>query len=225
VADFLSYDNRAPFEKTRGDFTVIIPRRREIHASVVEAFKDGSLCKQAQRFFSDSREESTFTSAIQPQLKQTAIFIDRFFLKMSYTDLAEKYSTPRSAIAKLYVNAKERLVKTVAAMDRAELARSNGEALATMPRGVRAFLLHTLLGLSVTEIANLLNVTHPLVTRQIADIRDRLLAGESIDILPAAAKDREAAHARIRQARQARAEYDRRRCAGGKRAQGGGGGV
>jgi hypothetical protein len=67
----------------------------------------------------------------------------------------------------MYVNAKERLIKTIEAMDRIELAKNNGKPLVDMPRGLRVFLLHALFGLSNGEICRLLVITHSAVNKHI----------------------------------------------------------
>ena len=85
----------------------------------------------------------------------------------------------------MYQHAKTRLVKVTQAMDRIELARSTGETLARFQKRIRYFLLHALLGLSVGEIAKVCNAPSGLVSRGIAVIRDKLLAGE-IDLRPEA---------------------------------------
>jgi hypothetical protein len=175
----------------------------------VEAYKDGSTFKPGQANFSDV-QEIAFVSTKSPRLKQTGIFIDRFFFRMSYHELAEKYQVERSAVAKLYVNAKERLVKTIEAMDRVELAKNNGVALAAMPKAVRVFMLHAIFGLSNAEIGKFLGMHHSLVHRCVTSTRDRILAGE-LDLLTAKDDDRQAARTRLQEARQARAEYDRNR--------------
>ncbi len=178
VEKYLSLNNRKPFEKDVKDIlTVLFPRlRREIRECEMGAYEDGKPNKQAQAAFSDENE-SAFLGT-DHRLKQTGIFIDRFFFAKSYGEIAEKYGTTKGGVAKLYVNAKRRLVKTVEAMDRVELAKNNGKPLVDMPKAMRVFLLHALFGLSNAEICRLLGTHHSLVNRQIIKNRERLLCGK-----------------------------------------------
>lgn len=128
-----------------------------------------------------TEHDSAFLPA-EPRTKTTGIFIDRFFHRMSFADLAVKYETTPGGVARFYDNARQRILKTVQAMDREKIALSNGAPLAVMPKAVRAFFLHTVFLLPVTEIAQLTGVSSSLVTRQIQQTRDRILTGE-IDLV------------------------------------------
>lgn len=211
VEKLLCADNRKPFEKNIGDnATILYPKsKREINESSLDTYDDGKFSKRVQFYFSDANE-SIFLTDIEPKLKQTGIFIDRFFFKMSYQQLADKYGVSKSGVAKLYVNAKERLIKTIDVMDRVELAKSTGKPLAAMPKGVRVFLLHALLGLSNGEICKLLGVSHTLVNRYITQTRDKIMCGE-IDILSYSDGDLQKANARLKKTREKRKEYDEKR--------------
>ena len=212
VENFLSLENSKPFEKDLAKLpvTILFPRTREIHASVAATYKDGTEYKRAQAYFSTGIPTIGFIASLRPRLKQTAIFIDRFFFGMRYRDIADKYGVQVGEVAKLYVNAKTRLVKTVQAMDRVELALSNGTPLVAFPNPVKVFLLHAVFGLSNGEICNLLDIPHNLVNRYITRTRDKLLAGE-IQIIHCTDEDRQAARNRLKEARAARLAYDRGR--------------
>lgn len=210
VERLLSAGNRKPFERVSGETVIVFPRsRREIRESDLDTYEEGGkpTNKSAAVFSTDTG--SAFATP-EPTLKQTAIFIDRFFNRMSYADLAGKYGTTRGGVAKLYFNAKERMIKSIRAMDRADLAAANGRPLAAMPKAVRVFLLHSVFGLAVSEIARLLDISHSLVTRNIATTRDRIITGQ-LDILTFTETDRAAAQGRLDDARAKRAAYERKR--------------
>jgi hypothetical protein len=96
-------------------------------------------------------------------------------------------------------------------MDRVELAKSTGKPLVAMPKGVRVFLLHALLGLSNGEICKLLGVSHhSLVNRYITQTRDKIMCGK-IDILSYSDGDLQKANARLKKTREKRKEYDEKR--------------
>lgn len=209
VEQLLSAGNRKPFERVSGETVIVFPRsRREIRESDLDTYEGGKPTNRSAAVFSTDAGSAFATP--EPTLKQTAIFIDRFFNRMSYADLAEKYDTTRSGVAKLYFNAKERMIKSIRAMDRADLAAANGRPLAAMPKAVRVFLLHTLFGLAVNEIARLLDISHSLVVRNIATTRDRIITGR-LNLLAFTEADREAAQGRLDDARKKRAAYDAKR--------------
>jgi len=153
--------------------------KRELNESAINtfAFDDGKPTGYAQWLFSDENK-GAFVNAIDPKLKQTGIFIDRFFFGKSCEEVAEKYGVPKKSATALYINAKKRLVKTIEAMDRAKIARDNGEPLVKMTKMVRVFLLHAVFGLTNGEISRLLDVHHTIVHRYINNIKDRIITGE-----------------------------------------------
>ncbi|MEJ2672471.1 MAG: hypothetical protein P8168_09790, partial [Deltaproteobacteria bacterium] len=67
--------------------------------------------------------KSPFAS-FKPDLKQTGVFIDRFFNKWSYADLAVKYDTTVEGARKIYQAAVKRLLNVVEALDGKEGSRN-----------------------------------------------------------------------------------------------------
>ena len=64
-----------------------------------------------------STENATPFSTFNPDLKQTGIFIDRFFHKFSYKDLAVKYETSPYTARTTYHNAVKRIKDVLQIMD------------------------------------------------------------------------------------------------------------
>ena len=213
VEKYLNFENRKPFEENEGNFlTIMYPgSRKEIRTCEMHADEDsGEFFGGTQLFFSTDNK-SPFACAVEnPKLKQTGIFIDRFFFKMGYKELSEKYDVSKSGISKLYDNAKKRIVKTVEAMDRADMALANGNQIVKMKRAVQAFLLHTAFGLSVNEVSKLMGVSHTLIVRNLAATRDQLMTGE-INLFDFTEEDREAAQERLETAKGKRRDYDKKR--------------
>jgi len=223
IEKILSLNNRRPFEQGN---EISPESKRMIRESEFNTHEDGDHAGAVNKAFSNWQnwiaqfkgtstpglhveQPNAFFQNIDTRLKQSGIFIDRFFHRMSYGDLAVKYNTTRSGVAKMYVNAKKRIKKVVEAMDRAELAMSNGTPATDMPKTMRVFLLHTVFGLSNGEISRLLGMHHSLVNRYINTVRDKVLAGE-YDLLTFTDQDRDAARARLEKERLDRAEYDRK---------------
>ena len=191
VDAILKVDNRKPLEHIkRGQIIILYPHKNEFRESdlMPNSNEDGKPSRTTIRAFStenesafNSGDDESFLDEDQPTLKQSRIFMDRFFYRMSYQDIAEKYGTTKGGVAMLYVNAKRRIKKTIKAMDRVQFAKNNGAKLATFPNGIRVFLLHTLFELSNSEISKLLGMRHSQVHRYIKQTAARIADG-SIDL-------------------------------------------
>ena len=183
IERMISEENKVPFEKDAKDnLKILFPERKFVlRESDLNFFKDDSGYDGNQIFFSTENPilEDLFNNEdFTPRLKQTGIFVDKFFFRMSNKELAKKYKTTSGGVSKMYTNAKERMIKSIKAMDKAEYALSNGKKLAVMPRGVHVFLLHTLLNLPVTEIARFLDIGHSAVIGHIRRTKERIRSGE-----------------------------------------------
>lgn len=211
VEKYLNFQNKKPFEKDlAGLITIISPQsNREIRTCELDVQEDGDPTGRTQKIFSTDNP-GAFANAITPTLKQTGIFIDRFFFRMGYKELSEKYDSSVSGIAKLYVNAKDRIVKSIEAMDRLDTALENGKPIVKMNRAVRAFLLHTAFGLPVGEIAKVMGVTHALISRNLKNVRDQIITGE-VTLFDFTDKDVEEAVIRMEKIRAERRDYDKDR--------------
>ena len=195
------------FEKTgineRGETVQIVyARSRETQQSTlsigVDNRGDPRLTGEEQTAFS-TENENPF-AGFKPRLKQTGVFIDRFFHGSSYEDLAVKYDMTAEGARKTYHNAVHRLREVITAMDTGEVPtkqvdywRRNVEARSgSMPKGQRWYLLNKLFGLRPSEIAELegLDKKSNSVRQLIIRVSDQLAAGEIslIEIGPDEAK-------------------------------------
>jgi hypothetical protein len=108
-----------------------------------------------------STENNSAFAAFQPKLKETGIFIDRFFHRFSYKDLAIKYETSASNAIKLYHHAVTRILEVVKALDSSADRKMDGylrrvqTRSGSLPKGQKWYLLNKLFGLRPSEIAEM----------------------------------------------------------------------
>jgi hypothetical protein len=150
-----------------------------------------------------SEAESPF-AGFNPDLKQTGIFIDRFFNKWSYEDLAVKYDTTIEGARKIYQAAVKRLLNVVEARDGKEGPRNFEpwkkmveERSGSFPAGMRWFLLNKLFQMRPAEIARMEGVKNPSAVRGlIIRVSDQLTCGE-ISLFEKDPEEAEAAKAKL----------------------------
>ncbi len=170
----------------------------------------GEPAGEALQVFS-TENESPFAS-FKPQLKQTGIFIDRFFNNASYKDLAVKYDISRDAAIKIFYAATKRLMEIIEALDgkkdlrnldhwKKQVEKRSG----SLPKGQRWFLLNKLFGLRPSEICEMegLDKKNSTVRQLIIRVSDQLKAGE-ISLIDCTPEESEAAKARLDENRKKR---------------------
>lgn len=213
---YLAQDNLAVYEK-KGvgedgkEVSIIFARSREIPESMLPQVSDKTDETIDSPFTTEA--ESPF-AGFNPDLKQTGIFIDRFFHKWSYEDLAVKYDTTVEGATKLYHVAVKRLLDVVEALDGKEAPRNFGpweqmvkERSGSFSTGVRWFLLNKLLGVRPSEIARMEGISHPSGVRGlIIRVSDQLRAGEISLFEADDPEEAEAAKARLEAKRAKRRE-------------------
>ena len=160
----------------------------------------------ATRRFS-TENENPF-AGFKPRLKQTGVFVDRFFHNFTYEDLSEKYSMTAENARKTYHNAVNRLREVITAMDTGEVPTKQvdywkkrvEERSGSLPKGQKWYLLNKLFGLRPSEIAELegLDKKSSSVRQLIIRVSDQLAAGE-ISLLEIGPDEAEAAKARLEQ--------------------------
>ena len=183
----LAQGNLTVFEKSFTDekgepITILFPRSREFPQSALLT-EDGKTPEKVEAAFS-TEGDSPF-AGFDPGHKQTGVFIDRFFHRFSYEDLAIKYDMSPSNARKTYHNAKNRVRQVVHALDGGQDTR-NMEAWkkavemrsGRFPKNVKWFLLNKLFGMRPSEIAKMEGVVSSGVRSAIARVADRLSAGE-----------------------------------------------
>jgi hypothetical protein len=218
---YLAEDNLTVYEKTAtlktGErVSIVFARSRETQQSSlsigVDKRGDVRLSnKEAEAFSTDN--ENPF-AGFNPQLKQTGIFIDRFFHKSSYSDLAVKYDVNEYDAIKIYHAAGKRLRQVIEAMDDPKGVRNLDhwkkqvkERSGNIPKGQKWYLLNKLLGLRPSEIAEMegLDKRSSSVRQLIIRVSDQLKAGE-IRLIETTPGEAEAAKARLDEIRKKRRE-------------------
>jgi hypothetical protein len=120
VAEYLKADNLSVFERSHTDpetgqtTTIVFSRSREMVESDLPQ-DDGKTAAEYPKAFS-TENENPF-AGFEPNLKQTGIFVDRFFHGFSYADLATKYEMSKDTARKTYHNAIKRLLEILKAID------------------------------------------------------------------------------------------------------------
>jgi hypothetical protein len=185
---YLAQDNLAVFEKTGigengEEITIIFARSREIRESELPRISHKTNEPIDSPFTTEA--DSPFAN-FNPDLKQTGIFIDRFFNKWSYEDLAVKYDTTVKEATKIYYAAVKRLQAVVEALDGKEgphniepWKKMVEERSGSFPKGVKWFLLNKLFQIRPAEIARMEGVKNPSGVRgMIIRVSDQLSCGE-----------------------------------------------
>jgi len=154
---------------------------------------------KVQRVF-NTDAESPYAELV-PNVKQTGIFVDRFFHKLTYADLATKYDTSPTTARKIYHNGVKRVLELLQMMDAKPRAMEQyqkqiEERSGKLGKGQKWFLLNKLFGVMPHEIAEMEGMKSSSSVRQlIIRVSDQLRSGEIrlIDTTPeesAAAKQR-----------------------------------
>ena len=219
VSMYLKRDNLAVYERSHTDetgktVTILFAKSREIPESALpQEFADtGIPADKVQRTF-NTDNESPF-AGFNPQLKQTGIFIDRFFHRSSYSDLAVKYDVTEHDAIKIYHAAGKRLRQVIDAMDGPRGIRNLDhwkkqveERSGIIPKGQKWYLLNKLFGLRPSEIAEMegLDKKSSCIRQLIIRVSDQLKAGE-VSLIETTPEEAEAAKARLDNQRKKRRE-------------------
>jgi hypothetical protein len=226
----LADDNLSVYEKTvtkeNGQrVSIIFARSREDQRSMLSIGVDsrGDLrhsTKEQQAFSTEN--ENPFAS-FKPNLKQTGVFVDRFFHGFSYKDLAEKYDMTADTARKTYHNSINRVLAVINAMDTGQVPTKQinfwkkriEERSGSLPKGQKWYLINKLFGLRPSEIAEMegLDKKSSSVRQLIIRVSDQLKAGE-ISLIETTPEESVAAKARLDEVRRKRRERHARKMIG-----------
>lgn len=196
---YLQQDNPAVFEKRYIN---------EEGKQVTIMFAKGRVTPQSLGPEMDEEADLAFSTEnaspfrhFEPTLKQTGIFIDRFFHKFTYADLATKYDCTEIEAQKIYRAAVQRLLSIIHEVDRArkreKYAKMVKERSGDLPKGQRWFLMNKCLGLLPSEIAEMEGLQGSSSVRQlIIRVSDQLQAGE-IKLIDGTTEERQTAKERL----------------------------
>ena len=224
MTEYLRQDNLTVFEKSHTEngktVTILFSRSREVpECALPQMFEDTGRPvnkNKVQRLFS-TNSESPFAS-FKPALKQTGIFVDRFFHGFSYADLAVKYKLSEDAAPKIFHNGVKRVTEILMLMDRekpvdvSQFRRQIEERSGKIPKAQKFYLLNKLFNLRPVQIAEMEGVPEnsSLVRQLIIRVSDQLKAGE-IRLIDASPDEAAKAEERLDEVRRKRRErYGRR---------------
>jgi len=219
---YLAENNLTVFEKnainSRGEkVSIVFARSREMQQSTlsigVDKRGDPRLSNKEQQAFS-TENDKPFRS-FEPKLKQTGIFVDRFFHNFSYADLAKKYDMTEKNAKGTFHNSINRVLAVIEAMDSGEVPTKQvafwkdkvKARTGEMPKGQKWYLLNKLFGLRPSEISELegLDKNKSSVRQLIIRTSDQLQAGE-LSLIEVTPKEKKAAKARLDTQRKKRRE-------------------
>ncbi|OPL14702.1 MAG: hypothetical protein AVO39_08765 [delta proteobacterium MLS_D] len=161
VNKILWHDNKC-FEKHFSD-------RIQVYTGS-SAVKQFSALNKIDNIF--STDDKIPWSSGDTELRQTAVFIERFFNKVPASELAERYGVTVSTIESLYGSAKKVLFKIIQIMD----MRSTGIKRVTNSRfsdREKWFLLVNIFGFQGDEVAEMFKVDHRKVMRVVKSMADK----------------------------------------------------
>jgi hypothetical protein len=151
-------------------------------------------------------QDPTAFASFKPNLKQTGIFVDRFFHNFNYDDLAVKYDMTADTARKTYHNSIKRVLAVIHSMDNGQVPTKQvdfwkkrvEERSGSLPKGQKWYLLNKLFGLRPAEIAEMegLDKKNSSVRQLIIRVSDQLKAGE-ISLIETTPEETQAAKARL----------------------------
>jgi hypothetical protein len=214
VAEILKRDNLTVFEKSHTDAegrttTILFSRYREMPES--DLLQDPETGGPADQKVFSTDAENPF-SEFNPHLKQTGIFVDRFFHGFDWEDLSVKYSMTVVTAQSTYRNAMDRVLEILNLMesdkplDLSHYRKRMEERSGRIPKDQKYFLLNKLFGVMPSEIAEMEGLKGASSVKQlIIRVSDQLRTGEIrlVDFTP----EHAAAQVKERRAEQRKARY------------------
>lgn len=160
-------DNRV-MEKHYASNIVCYPMGKEVQFS-------GLSEEQLDGF---SEEDVIPWSGTDLKLRQTTVFVERFFNKVPCKELAERFGVKENTIVCMYKQAVEQLEKMIEAMD------ARREGLKACKKGKftddqKFFLLIQIFGFNGYEVAKIFGLDHRVVSKKVKRISDKYLQGFS----------------------------------------------
>lgn len=156
---------------------------------------------------------SPFTD-LKPSLGQTVVFVNRFFLRKSYEDIAEELNISVDTSVSMFRHAKDRMLEALKLSDERfstihryeSLLKRNDKSFGILPKGQRLFIMNRVLGLTVPEISEMENMPVNQVNHRIKEVSDRLKIGP-IEWIECSDEDRAAAQENIIKKRQRQSKW------------------
>lgn len=152
------------YEKRTDDGVMIFSQNHQLQCAFIE---------NEVKF---SNEDQTPWCSGDFKLRQTNVFIDRFFGKMSFQAIAEKYKIDEHTAETSYHNAFNQVEKVVRAMDsRKEGIKHSLNSKRGFTDHQKFFLLVKIFGFSGSEVAQMFDVPVTTVNRRVRDMTGQFL--------------------------------------------------
>ena len=212
VEAILSEDNKTPFyeRNTKGqdDQPIKLIKsknwRREINETNLDQYGKSNLVNDNIKRTPFTTEAENPFETLKPQLSQTTVFINRFFLRKDYKEIATEMDVPVDTIVSMFMHAKNRLLEALGFADNRHmtieryksLLERNEKAFGKLPKRQKYYLMNRVLGLTIPEIAEIEDVTPHRVHSSIKEVSDQLKTGKIV-WLECGDEERKAAQARI----------------------------
>jgi len=211
------------FKKSKGEMITITVGKKEIRETdLLDENKEGKRDKPDKlNVFSTENDNPFLSQAPDTRAKQTGIFIDRFFNKMKFEDLAVKYDLDSRGTAKNhYQEAVHRLLLLLELLEKEKGARLKLDLVkdkyramvGDLPKSHKYFLLNRLLDIEPETIAKLEEekVQPSEIRKMIIRVNDGLRCGE-ICLFDATPREMRESKERLEAHRAAVRRHDRKK--------------
>ncbi len=168
MKNILWKDNRI-MERVYHDMIVTYPQGHETRFS--EAKAPGRIVRDFD--IEDIPDTATIQwSSGDCRLRKTAVFIERFFNKTPYKDLAETFGVPENTVITMYKQALEQVQRIIEALDsrREGLKATKGDKFT---EDQKYFLLASVFGFNGREIAQMFNKDRTSINMKIKRMADK----------------------------------------------------
>jgi hypothetical protein len=165
---------------------VIYPLHKQIPISVcLKESEDGRKTANEEEKILSNQLESPFRH-FEPGLKMTGIFIQRFFFRKKFKDIAEIYEISQSNARQIYSNALKIILENLKLLDkdgRKDIAtnhykkvfRNNAKKI---PKNKKWWVMCNYFGLTPSEVAEIEGTTNRNVSSAICRFDQRVRAGK-----------------------------------------------
>ena len=162
VNKILWHDNRV-MERHFRDAIVCYPMHGEVHYSELQDH-------QLEDF---SNTDVIPWASGDARLRQTTVFIERFFNKVPCKELAERFGVKENTIVCMYARAVEQLQKIIAAIDAKREGMKATRGTDRFTDDQKFFLLVSVFGFSGAEVARIFKLDHRRVSMKVKRMADR----------------------------------------------------
>jgi len=212
VKQYLASENLTVFEKKftneKGEvISILFSRSREKTLTAFKNEGDTDKNRTNEIDLAFSTENGSAFAHYTPNLKQTRLFVDKFFFKLSIEDLAAKYEMTPQKVYEYYAQAKRRIFDILEHLDSKRRLKLNWDKIEAstghMTKGRRWYLMSKVFELTPSQIAEITGESADSISTLIRRTADQLKARE-IELVDVSQTEAEAAKARLIHVREKR---------------------